>query len=112
MSNTRLLDPSIRLIWIQRVDTVDPHGTCLCLIRDLDSARQVLREAIRRFVNSQCRLVLELDDDGDRSKDLLVHELRIWLRVGDDSRLDPEALRAISLATKDAQLHPPSWQTK
>jgi len=53
VSNSGLLELSIRHIWIQRVHTVNPHGACLHLVRDLDSACQVLhekggREAIKR----------------------------------------------------------------
>ena len=105
-ADTRLLEAAERYLRVKLVDTVDPGGTGVQPVCDLDRALDVLSEdsggeTVHRVVRlvDDVLLVLELDHDADRAEDLLADDAHVWLAVGEDRRLDPVALGTVTVAT-------------
>jgi len=91
---------------VQGVVGVDPDGTCLEGIGDLDGGVKVLGvegggEAVRCGVAELDGILLglELGDRADRAEDLLLHNLHVFCDVGEDGGLDEVALVTLALAT-------------
>ena len=73
---------------VQRaVDVLREHG-----------GRQPIHGIIR--LSDHVVVVLELDDDADWAKDLLLHDLHVFASLGEDRGLDKVALVAPSLAAE------------
>jgi hypothetical protein len=89
---------------VQGVVGVDPDGTGLEGVGDLDGGVEVLGvdgggEAVRGRVTELdgVLLGLELGDRADRAEDLLLHDLHVFGDVGEDGGLDEVALVALAL---------------
>jgi hypothetical protein len=90
---------------VQGVVGVDPDGTCLEGVGDLDGGVEVLGvdgggETVRGRVAELdgVLLGLELGDRADGTEDLLLHDLHIFGDVGEDGGLDEVALVTLALA--------------
>jgi len=106
-SNTRLFVPSGRHIHVQRVRAVGPRSTRMQLVRDLNPARDVLREhrrrqSVKRVVRlmQHVLLVFELDNHSNWPEDILLDNPHVRSRVREYRWLDPIAFRSVSLASK------------
>jgi hypothetical protein len=90
---------------VQGVVGVDPDGTRLEGVGDLDGGVEVLGvqgggEAVGGGVAELDGLLLglELGDRADRAEDLLLHDLHVFCDVGEDGGLDEVALVTLALA--------------
>jgi hypothetical protein len=106
-ADSRLLVPTKWHVLVQRIRAIDPYRTCMQLVCDLERARDIRREysggqTVQRVVRlaHHVVLVLKLDDDTNRPKNLFLDNAHVWPRLGKDGRLDPVALRAMSLASE------------
>ena len=92
--------------WKEQLMTyVDPDGASLEAVGDLDGGVQVAgvdgsSQAVGgRVADLDCVLLcLELGDAADGAKDLLLHNLHVFLDVGEDCGLNEVALVALALA--------------
>jgi hypothetical protein len=91
---------------VQGVVGVDPDGTCLEGVGDLDGGVKVLGvegggETVRGRVAELDGLLLglELGDRADGTEDLLLHNLHVFGDVGEDGGLNEVALVTLALAT-------------
>jgi hypothetical protein len=90
---------------VQGVVSVDPDGTGLESVGDLDGGVEVLGvhgggEAVCAGVAELdgVLLGLELGDRADGAEDLLFHDLHVFCDVGEDGGLDEVALVTLTLA--------------
>lgn len=104
-ANTRLLEASERHLVVEGVVGVNPDGTGLERVRDLDGGVQVRGvhssgQTVGGGVANTDRLLLglELGDGADRAEDLFLHDLHVIGDVGEDGGLDEEALVALAVA--------------
>ena len=106
-SNTRLFVPSERHIRVQRVHAVDPRSTRMQLVRDLNPARDVLREhrrrqSVKRVVRltQHIFLVLKLDNRANWPENLLLDNAHLRPRVREDRWLDPVSFCPVLLSSE------------
>ena len=104
-ANPGLLVPAKWHVRVIRIRAIDPYRARMQLVRNLDGARDILRkyrgsQTIQRVVRlaQYVVFVLKPDDDANRPENLLLDNAHVWPRLSKDGRLDPEALRAMSLA--------------
>ena len=90
---------------VQSVIGVDPDGSSLKRVRDLDGGVEVLgmhggREAVGGRVADLDGLLLRLEfaDGADGAEDLLLHNLHVLGDVGEDGGLDEVTLVALAIA--------------
>lgn len=98
-------EQTYRNIRVKLVVAVDPNGTSLELVRDVNGTRDVAREDCSgQTVDSvvgladQILLVVELDDDNDWAEDLFISNLSAFLDIGEDGRLDEVAFVSVSVS--------------
>lgn len=105
-ADTRLLVATEGHLVVKGVVGVDPDGTCLESVGDLDGGVEVLGVDSRG--ETVCAGVAELDgillglelgDRADGAEDLLFHDLHVLCDVGEDRGLDEVALVTLTLAT-------------
>ena len=106
-TDARLLVPTKWHVLVERIRAIDPYRTCTQLVCNLERARDIRREyrsgqTVQRVIRlaHHVVLVLELDDNTNRPKNLFLDDAHVWLRLGKDGRLDPIAFRAMSLASE------------
>jgi len=106
-TGARLLVPTKWHVLVKRVRAIDPYRTCMQLVCNLKRACDIRREhrggqTVQRVVRlaHHVVLVLKLDDDTNRPKNLFLDDAHVWPRFGKDGRLDPVALLAMSLASE------------
>ena len=106
-ANPRLLVPAEWHICVIRVRAIHPYRSRMQLVRNLDCASDIPRkyrggQAIQRVVRlaQYVFFILKLDDDANWPENLFLDDAHVWPSVREDSRLDPEALRSMPLASK------------
>ena len=105
-SNARLFEPSERHVRMQRIHAVDPRRTRVQLMRDINPARDILREHRRRQsvtrvirLTQHVCLVLKLDKHANWPENLLLDDAHVRPRVREDRWLDPVAFCPVSLSS-------------
>jgi len=86
-----------------------PNSASLQPVRRFNGPINILREyCARQAIGSivclpdDVLIVVELDNNSDRSEDLLAHDLHAGLAVGEDGRFDEIPFGAVTLATNVA----------
>lgn len=99
------------------VVAVDPDGTSLELVRNINGARNVAREDCSgQTVDSvvgltnQVLLIVELDDDNDWAENLFISNLGAFLDIGEDGRLDEVAFVSVSVSALHNSSAIETWQ--
>ena len=105
-TDTRLLVSTEGQLVVDHVVLVDPDGTSLEGVGDLDGGVEVggVDSGGKTVVGvvadlDDLLLGLELADGADRAEDLLLHNLHVVLDVGEDGGLDEVSLVTLALAT-------------
>jgi hypothetical protein len=91
---------------VDHVVAVHPYGTSTEVVGDTNGSVQVggvnsSRKAVGSVVGSLDDLFFcaELGNGADRAEDLLLHDLHVWLNIGEDGGLDEISLLSVSLTT-------------
>ena len=91
---------------VQHVVAVNPDGTGIDAVGDLDSGVQVVgvdssSQSVSGVVTSLDRILngIELSDRANWTKDLLLHDLHVWSDVGENGWLDEVSLITQTLTT-------------
>ena len=86
-----------------------PNSASVQPIRRFNGPIDILREYCARqaiggivCLSDDVLIVVEFDNNSDRSEDLLADDLHVGLAVGEDSRLDEIPFGAVTLATNMA----------
>lgn len=105
-ANTRLLVTTEGHLVVQSVVAVDPNGTRLERVGDLNGGVEVGGvdgggETVGGRVTDADGLLLglELGDGAHGAEDLLLHDLHVFSDVGEDGGLDEETLVTLAVAT-------------
>ena len=105
-ANTALLVSTKRQLVVQGIVGVDPNGTGLELVGDVDGGVEVGGvdgggETIGGAVADLDGLLFrrEFGDRADGAEDLFLHDLHVFADAGEDGRLDEVALGSLALTT-------------
>jgi hypothetical protein len=91
---------------VEHVIAVNPYGAGTEAVGDANGSVQVggvnsSRKAVGSIVGCLDDLVFcaELGNRADRAEDLLLHDLHVWLNIGEDGGLNKVSLLSVSLTT-------------
>jgi len=91
---------------VEHVVAINPYGASTEAVGNTNGSVQVggvnsSRQTIGSVVSNLDDLVFcaELGNGANRAKDLLLHDLHVWLNVGEDGGLDEVSLLSVPLAT-------------